>query len=114
MVLITTRIALISAMTNVIDGNTVGYGNIAYMTSDNPMGPFTYQGEILKNPSTYFGVGGNNHHAMVQLGDQWYMTYHAQTVAKELMNGGNLDCGCMATEILISIRLQINEDGSIA
>ena len=50
-------------------GNTVGYGNIAYMTSDNPMGPFTYQGEILKNPSTYFGVGGNNHHAMVQLGE---------------------------------------------
>ena len=98
---------------NVIDGNTVGYGNIAYMTSDNPMGPFTYQGEILKNPSTYFGVGGNNHHAMVQLGDQWYMTYHAQTVAKELMNGGNLDAahGYRNTHL---DPITVNEDGSIA
>ncbi len=68
---------------NVIDGNTVGYGNIAYMTSRILMGPFACQGEILKNPSTYFGVGGNNHHAMVKLGDRWYIDlYHAQTAGK--------------------------------
>lgn len=76
---------------NTIDGNKIGYGNIAYMTSDSPMGPFTYQGEIMQNPSTFFNVGGNNHHAMVQFDNQWYMVYHAQTVAKELMNGGNLE-----------------------
>lgn len=74
-----------------IDGHTIGMGNIAYMTADSPMGPFTYQGEIMKNPGTYFGVGGNNHHAMVRLGDQWYMAYHAQTVAKALTQGGNLE-----------------------
>ena len=97
----------------VIDGHTIGYGNIAYMTSKSPMGPFTYQGEIMQNPSKYFGVGGNNHHAMVRLGDAWYMVYHAQTVAKELTQGGNLDQarGYRNTHV---DPITINEDGSIA
>lgn len=76
---------------NVIDGHKIGYGNIAYMTADSPMGPFTYQDEIMQNPGSFFNVSGNNHHAMVQLGNSWYMVYHAQTVAKELTQGGNLD-----------------------
>jgi beta-xylosidase/glucan-binding YG repeat protein/uncharacterized protein YjdB len=57
-------------------------GEIAYMTSDNPMGPFTWQGSFLKNPSAFFGVGGNNHHAVFEFNGQWYVVYHAQTVAK--------------------------------
>jgi len=57
-------------------------GEIAYMVSDNPMGPFTWKGNFLKNPSVYFGVGGNNHHAVFEFNDQWYVVYHAQTVAK--------------------------------
>lgn len=59
-------------------------GEIAYMVSDSPMGPFTYIGPILKNPSTFFGVGGNNHHAIFQFGGKWYITYHAQTLGKAL------------------------------
>jgi len=59
-------------------------GEIAYMTSDHPMGPWTYQGTILKNPGHFFGVGGNNHHAMFQFQDEWYIAYHAQTLSKAM------------------------------
>ncbi len=56
-------------------------GEIAYMVSDNPMGPFTYVKPILKNPGYFFGVGGNNHHTIFEFNNQWYITYHAQTVS---------------------------------
>ncbi|MFB9327728.1 glycoside hydrolase family 43 protein [Paenibacillus aurantiacus] len=59
-------------------------GEIAYMTSDKPMGPWTYHGSILKNPERFFGVGGNNHHAIFSFGGAWYIAYHAQTLAKAL------------------------------
>jgi arabinoxylan arabinofuranohydrolase len=59
-------------------------GDIAYMTSNSPMGPFTYAGTFLKNPGTFFGVGGNNHHAVFQFNNQWYVTYHAQTLGKAM------------------------------
>lgn len=59
-------------------------GDIAYMTSNSPMGPFTYQGTFLKNPGNYFGVGGNNHHAIFQFNNQWYVVYHAQTLGKAM------------------------------
>lgn len=59
-------------------------GEIAYMTSDHPMGPFTYVGPILKNPGEVFGVGGNNHHAIFQFKNEWYIAYHAQTLGKAL------------------------------
>ncbi len=63
-------------------------GEIAYMVSDNPMGPFTYVAPVLKNPSVFFGVGGNNHHAIFEFNNQWYITYHAQTVAKAALGDG--------------------------
>ncbi|WP_419886165.1 carbohydrate-binding protein [Paenibacillus sp. B-A-8] len=63
-------------------------GTIAYMVSDHPLGPFTYVKTILPNPAVFFGVGGNNHHAMFEFNDQWYMTYHAQTVAKAMAESG--------------------------
>lgn len=63
-------------------------GEIAYMTSDKPMGPFTYQTTILKNPYNFFGVGGNNHHAIFEFKNQWYIVYHAQTVSKEVLGDG--------------------------
>ncbi|MBB3108040.1 arabinoxylan arabinofuranohydrolase [Paenibacillus phyllosphaerae] len=59
-------------------------GEIAYMTSDHPMGPWTYKGPILKNPEHFFGIGGNNHHAIFSFGDAWYIAYHAQTLAKAI------------------------------
>ncbi|WP_063867615.1 carbohydrate-binding protein [Paenibacillus sp. Soil766] len=65
-------------------------GTIAYMVSDNPMGPFTYVKTILPNPASFFGVGGNNHHAVFEFNDQWYIVYHAQTLAKALAESGTV------------------------
>ena len=57
-------------------------GEIVYMTSDSPMGPFAFGGRVLLNPSAYFGVGGNNHHCMFEFQGKYYITYHAATVDK--------------------------------
>jgi len=55
---------------------------IAYMTSDNPLGPFTYRGWTLKNPGAYFGASGNNHHWIFEFKGKKYIAYHAQTMEK--------------------------------
>jgi arabinoxylan arabinofuranohydrolase len=48
------------------------------------MGPWTYKGTILKNPGHFFGVGGNNHHAIFSFNDSYYIAYHAQTLSKAM------------------------------
>lgn len=63
-------------------------GEIGYMVSNSPMGPFTYTGHFLKNPSAFFGSGGNNHHAVFNFNNQWYVVYHAQTVSKAQLGAG--------------------------
>ncbi|MBR6616911.1 MAG: family 43 glycosylhydrolase, partial [Oscillospiraceae bacterium] len=70
-------------------GNNYGLnaGEIAYMTSSNPMGPYTYQGVIFKNPSSFgsdFGGGGNNHHTIVTFNNKNYLFYHARSVEKAM------------------------------
>lgn len=96
---------------NVDDAGKKEYGidnaQIVYMTSDNPMGPFTYQRAILKNPGNYFGVYGNNHHCMFSFQGQYYMTYHSQILEKPMGIGGGYRC----THI---DKVTVNEDGSIA
>ncbi len=82
-------------------------GEIAYMVSDNAMGPFTYVGTILKNPSELFGVGGNNHHAIFEFNGQWYITYHAQTLDKAISGKAR---GYRSTHIN---KLEYYEDGLI-
>jgi len=59
-----------------------GYGEIAHMISSSPMGPFEYAGVILKNPITFFGDGGNLHHCIFNFQNQWFITYHTQTLAR--------------------------------
>ena len=44
---------------------------IVYATSNNPYGPFVYQG-IINNPVD----GWTNHHSTLKVGDQWYLFYH--------------------------------------
>ena len=83
-----------------------GYGNIAYMTSDSPMGPFKYAGEIFDNPQKWFGVGGNNHHATFVFRGKSYFIYHAQTVAKELGKAN----GYRSTHI---DSIELDEEGKI-
>ncbi|KAJ3197743.1 hypothetical protein HK101_001195 [Irineochytrium annulatum] len=48
------------------------------------MGPWTYQGTLLQNPGHFFDIGGNNHQAIFQLADQWYIAYHAQTLCQAM------------------------------
>ncbi|MCR4586309.1 MAG: family 43 glycosylhydrolase [Lachnospiraceae bacterium] len=59
-------------------------GEINVMESKSPLGPFTYKERILKNPEFFFGVGGNNHHAVFKFKDKWYITYHARILEKEM------------------------------
>ncbi len=81
-------------------------GEIAYMTSSHPMGPWTYQGTILKNPGHFFGVGGNNHHAIFQFHGSWYIAYHAQTLSKAM----GVPKGYRSTHLN---QVFLHEDGSI-
>ncbi len=83
-------------------------GEICYMTSENPMGPFTYQGVILPNPGEFFGAGGNNHHCVFNFRGDWYITYHAQSVVDRL--GYRAGSGYRSTHI---DKLAINEDGTL-
>lgn len=64
-------------------GNSLGLtsGAIEYMVADNPMGPYTYGGELFKNQGVFFGYYGNNHHSIVELNDQLYLFYHSRPVA---------------------------------
>ncbi|MHA7966500.1 carbohydrate-binding protein [Paenibacillus sp. CAU 1782] len=82
-------------------------GEIGYMTSTSPMGPFSYKGHFLKNPGVFFGVGGNNHHSVFQLNNEWYVVYHAQTVSLALNGAGK---GYRSPHIN---KLVHNADGSI-
>lgn len=82
-------------------------GEIGYMVSNSPMGPFTYTGHFLKNPGSFFGVGGNNHHAVFNFNNQWYVVYHAQTVSKAQYGDGK---GYRSSHIN---KLAYNSDGTI-
>ncbi|MBQ7014110.1 MAG: family 43 glycosylhydrolase, partial [Oscillospiraceae bacterium] len=64
-------------------GNNLGLtsGAIEYMVADNPMGPYTYGGELFKNQGVFFGYYGNNHHSIVELNNKLYLFYHSRPVA---------------------------------
>lgn len=76
---------------------------IAYMTADNPYGPFMLKTVILKNPGTYFGCYGNNHHSMFKFKDNWYIAWHTQILEKAMGVSG----GYRATGIT---QLNVNEE----
>jgi len=44
---------------------------LCYATSDNPYGPFHYQGQILTPV-----VGWTTHHSIVEFGGRWWLYYH--------------------------------------
>ena len=61
------------------------YGNakIGYMTSNSPLGPFTFKGTCFNNPSDFFGTGGNNHHTIIPFKDKLYIFYHCEWLNKQ-------------------------------
>lgn len=71
---------------------------IVYAISDNPQGPFTYQGRILEPV-----VGWTTHHSIVQFGDKWYLFYHDSS-----LSGGVNHKRCVKYA-----ELQYNTDGTI-
>ena len=73
-------------------GGSPGNGNIGYMKSDNPLGPFTYVGKCFDNPggASWSGGGGNNHHAIVEFKGKYYMLYHNRAL-KSAMRSSNPD-----------------------
>ncbi|BCJ94025.1 hypothetical protein acsn021_15940 [Anaerocolumna cellulosilytica] len=81
-------------------------GEIIYMTSKNPMGPWEYRGSILKNPGKFFGVYGNNHHCMAEFRGSWYMFYHTQVLQENIGVKG----GYRSTHVN---EVKMGEDGSI-
>lgn len=73
-------------------GNPYGLSTAAieYMVADNPLGPYTYAGELFKNQGNFFpGMTGNNHHSIVEFKGQLYLFYHSRPVEKAMGITGN-------------------------
>lgn len=79
---------------------------IACMESDSPLGPFVYKETILDNPGKKFGLYGNNHHAVFEFRNQWYITYHTRVLEKEM----GVEKGYRCTFIN---KFDMGEDGTI-
>lgn len=74
------------------NGNQYGLSaaSIEYMIADNPLGPYTYGGELFKNQGNFFsGMTGNNHHSIAELNGKLYLFYHSRPVEKALGISGN-------------------------
>ena len=82
-------------------------GEIVTMVSDAPMGPFTLDRGVLKNPGDFFGRGGNNHHCMFHFKGGWYIAYHTRILEEAMEITG----GYRSTNI---DRLPIDENGAPA
>jgi len=65
------------------NGGPYGNARIAYMTSKNPLGPFTMQGTLFNNPGDFFGLTGNNHHTLIEFKNKWYIFYHTEWLNKQ-------------------------------
>ena len=81
---------------NVPGGHKFDSGEIITMVSDKPLGPFTYNCGVLKNPGAFFGQGGNNHHCMFEFNGKMYIAYHARLLEDAM---GNISSGYRSTNI---------------
>ena len=97
-----------SYCTNWASGKKDGVGTavIAYMTSDSPMGPYTYVGTVLPNPSN-LGGGGNNHHSIFEFNGELYIAYHTRSVDSQVFGKSR---NYRSTHI---DKLTVNADGTI-
>ena len=90
------------------DGNALrlSSGAIQYMMSDDPMGPYTYVGELFPNEGKFFGMYGNNHHSIACLNGEYYLFYHNRPVEKAMKISGNYRSPQ-------ADRITVNEDGTM-
>ncbi|MCL2688569.1 MAG: family 43 glycosylhydrolase [Chitinispirillia bacterium] len=73
-----------SYVNNFAGGDGQPNAAIMYMTGDNPMGPFTFRGPVLRNPAIgnqNINRHNNNHQAIIEYKGKWYMFYHDRRVA---------------------------------
>ena len=66
-----------------INGATFGSGEICYMTSKNPLGPWTkdnFVGRALPSTSLVDN-NGNNHHSIIYFKGKYYIAYHTRQQA---------------------------------
>jgi len=60
-------------------------GQIAYMTSPEPLGTYSDPKGIMRSPQIQFGTQDeNNHHCIFQFKDETYIAYHASNVARAM------------------------------
>ena len=64
-------------------GGPYGNARIGFMTSYNPLGPFTFKGTCFNNPGEFFGSSGNNHHTIISFKGKVYIFYHAEWLNKQ-------------------------------
>ena len=81
-------------------------GAIQYMTAEDPMGPYTYAGELFPNEGRFFGLYGNNHHSIAELDGEYYLFYHNRPVEKAMGITGNYRSPQID-------RITVEEDGSL-
>ena len=89
-------------------GNSLGLtdGAIQYMTAENPLGPYTYAGELFPNEGRFFGLYGNNHHSIGELNGEYYLFYHSRPVEQSMGISGNYRSPQID-------RIPLAEDGSL-
>lgn len=89
-------------------GNDLGMTDAAieYMVSDDPMGPYEWDGELFLNEGRFFGLYGNNHHSIVELNGELYLLYHSRPVEQARGITGNYRSPQID-------RVPVQEDGSL-
>ena len=73
-----------------VNGKGFSNADIGYMTSTNPLGPYSYNGVVFKNTgSQRLDNGGNNHHSIIEFKNQYYVLYHTRRIEMNMgINGG--------------------------
>lgn len=82
-------------------------GQINYLTSKSPLGPFSYQRTILRNPGDFFGGYGNNHHCFIKFKGDYYMFWHTQTLRI------NMELPARGYRCTHVDKMTVNADGTI-
>ncbi|KPK82698.1 MAG: hypothetical protein AMS27_14275 [Bacteroides sp. SM23_62_1] len=86
-----------------------GMGKIIYGMSDNPLGPYTYKGEILDTVNS-----GTNHHSIVEYKGTWYFFYHnADLSLKNIRDESEKEKYSQFRRSVCVEYLYYNEDGTI-